>query len=176
MRSLVKQFGRAAGGRTYASYVEVGLARTDDEFAQLMKGRPVAIGSELFIDDVKRQHLTAAHARLKKEDVSFRSIQRYRSVEEVTEKTHLVLGKSRALLVKRKEGLVARGFFAWALLHYAGLTQRDTAPHLDVTSGAAVSALIKKQGANVNSKSGATRYNCYLRADPNGSVLFHNFA
>jgi len=143
-KSLMRRFGRADGGWTYAKYMESGLARTDDEFALLMKERPVAIGSESFIDEIKREHLKKANQRRRKEDVSFRSIHRHRSVEEVTKGTDRVLGSDRDLLVKRKDGVVARGFFAWALQRHAGLTQRETAHHLGVTSGAAISALIKR--------------------------------
>jgi len=156
-QKLIKRFGSKGVSRAYAKYVEAGLARTDDEFAALMRGRPVAIGSEVFVDKIKRLHLNHANQMLKKEDVSFRSIQRHYPVDEVRARVERVLGKDRQLLDKRKDGIVARGFFAWALQRYSGLTQRDAARHLSVTSGAAISLMIKKTQDNIEFKKWRTR-------------------
>ncbi len=121
----------------YQRYVEAGLTESDEDFETLMKGKGVAIGSESFIEEMKLRHHQAADRR-RKEDISFRQILNLKTVTEVKEAVEQVLGTSADSWMIRRKGSLQRGCYAWALQHYAGLTQRETAPHIGVGTGAAV--------------------------------------
>jgi len=131
----------------YQRYVEAGLTETDEEFAALMRDKGVAIGSEPFIEEMKQRHQKAADDR-RKEDISFRQILTFRTVAEVREGVEQVLGTSADFWMIRRKGALKRGCYAWALQHYAGLTQRETAPHIGVETGAAVCQSTKRFIAN----------------------------
>jgi hypothetical protein len=47
-------------------------------------------------------------------------------------------------LTDRKNGAIARGFYAWALQRYAGLTQREAAMRLGIGTGAGICLMIKR--------------------------------
>ncbi|HQQ60412.1 MAG TPA: transposase [Kiritimatiellia bacterium] len=127
----------------YARYVESGLAQTDDEFVHLMKERGIAVGSARFIESIKSQHERQATASLKREDVSFRQLRTPKDVKEVETAVREIVGESWALIKVRKTGGTVRGFMAWALQKYAGLTQREIAPRVRVSTGAGVSLMIR---------------------------------
>jgi len=137
------------GGKAYGGYVEAGLAKKDEEFEGLMKGRGVAIGSETFVEEVKRLHQREAKKRLKPEDVSFRQLRDWKTVEGVQAIIKEVVGDQWELRKHRKAGRSVRGLYAWALQQHAGLTQREVARHLEVGTGSAVCRMINETlGAN----------------------------
>jgi putative transposase len=144
MLGCMKRIGKPATSKAYARYVEMGLARSDDEFVQLMQSNPIAIGPELFVDEIKRQCLQLTGTRVKREDVALRSIKRWKSPEEVEKAVRSVLGEDKDLLTQRKHGAIARGFYAWALQRYAGLTQREAATRLDIGTGAGICLMMKR--------------------------------
>jgi hypothetical protein len=98
----------------------------------LDEGWGVAIGSEAFIGDIQQMHRSVANKRKHVEDVSFRRLRSFRSVDEVKKAVETVLEAPAACWMKRKAGALERGFYAWALQRYAGLTQRDAAGYLGV--------------------------------------------
>lgn len=129
--------------KAYARYVEAGLARTDEEFVLLMEARGVAIGSEHFVETVKNLHGRKAAESLKREDVSFRQLRTWKSAKDVEAAVREVAGACWEQFNVLKAGAAVRGFTAWALQKYAGLTQRDIAPHVGVGTGAAVCLMIR---------------------------------
>ena len=130
--------------KAYLRYVESGLAKTDDEFVQLMKSQGVAIGSENFVESVKTLQLRKAAATLKREDVSFRQIRNWKTAEDVKTAVRKIVGGRWEQFEEYKNGRVVRGFTAWALRNFAGLTQREVAKQVGVTTGAAVSMMIDR--------------------------------
>jgi hypothetical protein len=94
MVGLMTRFGLKDLHRAYARYVELGLSRTDHDFTDFMRTHPIAIGSESFVVDAKNQIIRKAMGKRKKEDVSFRSLQHYMSVDEVTRLVREVLGEN----------------------------------------------------------------------------------
>jgi hypothetical protein len=132
----------------YARFVEAGLAETDEEFLDMMREGGVAIGSEAFVEDIKRQHRQQALIRLTPEDVSFRHLRDRRSVEDVEEAVKNVTGKEWKLKDRRKAGRSVRSLYAWALQCHAGLTQRAIARLLNLRTGSAVSVMIRKMHGN----------------------------
>lgn len=136
--------GNAANqNKTYAHYVESGLAKTDDDFVRLMDERGVAIGSDSFIETIKNLHGQKAAESLKREDVSFRQIRIHKSVTEVEAAVQEIIGDRWGQFEAYKAGRVVRGFTAWALRKYAGLTQREIADRVRVGTGSAVSHMIR---------------------------------
>ena len=141
---LVMVHGAAKDSRAkaYARYVEAGLTKTDEEFAALMQGRAVAIGSETFVESIKNLHRRKAVADLKREDIAFRQIRSCESPQKVEAAVREVAGERWGQFQAYKAGRAVRGFAAWALRQYAGLTQREIAERLGLTTGSAVSHMI----------------------------------
>lgn len=144
MLGLLAHMGRSGKPKAYAYFVEVGLANTDSEFQAMMASHPIAIGSREFIEEQKRLYSRAASGKLIREDVSFRASRVTRDRGEVMRCAKEVMGDHALLMDRRKSGALGRGFCAWALQRYAGLTQREIARDLGVTSGAAVCLMIKR--------------------------------
>lgn len=144
VKEQLTRVGRAASPKAYAAYVEAGLAKSDEEFAQLMKTRPVAIGSTSFVDRVKEAALGLVGSTVKREDASLCAVKEWKRPEDVLAMVQRILGDDAYLLDHRKHGAVARGFYAWSLQRYAGMTQRDVALRLGISTGAGVSAMIKR--------------------------------
>lgn len=134
---------KAGQANAYARFVETGLAKTDEEFVRLMGERGIAIGSENFVENVKNLHGQKAAESLKREDVSFRQLRTWKSAKDVEAAVRKIVGARWEQFKARKAGGVVRGFTAWALQKYAGLTQRDIAPRVGVDTGAAVSLMIR---------------------------------
>ncbi len=129
--------------KAYARYVEAGLAKTDEEFTSLMKGHSVAIGSDTFMETIKHLHRRKAVESLKREDVSFRQIRSWKTAEEVEDAVRGAVGERWEEFLAYKAGRAVRGFTAWSLRQYAGLTQREIADRLGLTTGSAVSHMIR---------------------------------
>lgn len=129
---------------TYARYIEAGLAKTDEEFIRLMRKRGMAIGSDSFVENVKKLQRQEATKSLKREDVSFRHLRTWKSAEDVEAAVQEIVGPRWEQFKDRRGGAVVRGFTAWALRKYGGLTQRDIAPRVGVSTGAGVSLMISK--------------------------------
>jgi putative transposase len=128
----------------YVRFVEEGLAEADDEFLQLMKQRRVAIGSDAFVEGVMDQMVQKAKNDLRREDVSFRQIRKWKPPEEVEAVVRRVVGeRDWADFAALKKGRLLRGFAAWALQQHAGLTQRDIAARMGLGTGSAVSHMIR---------------------------------
>ncbi len=140
---MMQNLGRPSTARAYARFVESGLTHTDEEFVQLMKSNPVAIGPEDFVTGIKRRY-QAGMSRVKREDISLRAMKQWKTPESVGKAVEEVLGTRDAHLARGKQNAAARGFFAWALRRYAGLTQREIAPYLQITTGAGVCLAIRR--------------------------------
>ena len=140
----LKRFGIPGTVKGYAGYIQAGLAGSDEEFVQLIKSRPIAIGPEPFVEEIKSRCLEAAGSSVKREDMALRSIKRWKKVEDVEQAVLSVLREKKELLAHRKHGAVARGFYAWALQRYAGLTQRETAARLQIGTGAGICLMVKR--------------------------------
>ncbi|MBU1694197.1 MAG: transposase [Verrucomicrobia bacterium] len=134
----------------YRRYVEAGLAQTDEEFRGLMVGRPLAVGSSDFCAEMQRRYERIMSGPRRAEDASFRRVGSKASLAEVRAGVCKALDCDEALLQRRKEGGAARGLWAWALQKHAGLTQREIAGLLGLTTGAAVSALLIRHRAQDN--------------------------
>lgn len=142
--AMVAGSRKTGQANAYARYVEAGLAKTDEEFVRVMRKRHIAIGSDSFVENIKKVQGQVAAESLKREDVSFRHLRTWRSAEDVEAAVQEIVGSRWEQFKTRRGGAVVRGFTAWALRKYAGLTQRDIASRVGVSTGAGVSLMISK--------------------------------
>jgi hypothetical protein len=127
-----------------ATYVEMGMARDDAEFTALYRRARLSLGSGKFTEQVRQAHQEVVRKAGGAEDAALRRSSRWRTVEETLGTVATVLGVGEGDLRERRRGSVARAAAAWALVRYAGLSQREAAEELGVSTGAAVSHQIAK--------------------------------
>jgi hypothetical protein len=138
----------------YAAYVETGLAHDDAEFAALYRRARLSLGSSEFSEQVRQVHQEEVRKAARPEDATLRRGSRWRTVEETLGEVAAVLGVEEGQLRERRRGSLVRAAAAWALVRYAGLSQRGAAAVLGVGTGAAVSHQIAKwQGTLVEKES-----------------------
>jgi len=135
---------RSERPRRYRAFVESGLARSDEEFKEALEASPRSIGSDGFRAwvDEHYQKLVAGHGRA--EDVSFRRVTEPLSAGTVLETLAKVFAVEVNAFRRRRRNSPLRPVAAHCLCRYAGLTQREVAPLLDVGSGAAISHQLRK--------------------------------
>jgi len=129
---------------TYRRFVEAGIRDIDAAFIETKRGSRFCIGSDERQECARSMYLEMVQKHDKKEDVSFRRIGHYSSVDEVLTTCQDVLGVSREVLTRRIKNSPVRPLVAFALCQYAGCTQRAAADVLGLSSGAAVSIQLKK--------------------------------
>ncbi len=129
---------------TYRRFVEAGIRDIDAAFIETKRHSRFCIGSDDRQKRAEDMYLEMVQKHDTKEDVSFRRIGHYASVNEVLTVCQDVLGVSRDFFTKRVKHSTIRPVVAFALSQYAGCTQRATAEVLGLSSGAAVSIQLKK--------------------------------
>ena len=143
---LAMMGGGKQARRDYGRYVETGLVEKDEELEVLRKHATWGIGSDEFTARVQALYDEKVRACARKEDVSFRKERGGRLSPEVIVR---VVGKAFGLEVgweqERRQDL-SRAVGAAMLCKYGGLSQREAAGVLGVTTGAAVSFQLKRLG------------------------------
>ena len=129
---------------TYRRFVEAGIHDIDAAFIETKRCSRFCIGSEERQEHAQTMYLEMVQRYGTKEDVSFRRIGDYASIEEVLALSQEVLGVPNDALRRRSKGSATRPLIAFALCQYAGCTQRKAAEVLGLSSGAAVSIQLKK--------------------------------
>lgn len=128
----------------YRQYVETGLAEGDEEFVAIKQTALHSIGSERFQADVKQRHEELLQQSRRREDASFRRPSGLARAEVVIEVVSQALGMSGEELKRRRKGSLERAILAHALTKHAGLTQREVAVELGLTTGAAISLQLRR--------------------------------
>ena len=127
----------------YREYVETGVAETDKEFRTLINRSPLGIGSEDFVKEVRDQYQRGA-SRIKAEDVVFRKPIRAVLPEAIIRAVCLVYKITEPELRKHRMNNFVKPVAAALLTQVGGLTQREVAGHLGLTTGAAVCLQLKR--------------------------------
>lgn len=130
--------------KAYRTYVESGLAETDEDFQKIVKASPHSIGTEMFRQWVNAKHLDLMRRQKRKEDVAFRKRTVYLPAEVVLEIVLEEFGVEKKELGRRSSDSMLRPVAARLLNKYAGLTQRQIGGLFHVETGAAISAQLKK--------------------------------
>ncbi|MBL7076707.1 MAG: transposase [Kiritimatiellae bacterium] len=143
---ILAQCGRtkAEQRREYRSFVEKSLAEEDNELLALLRGPALAIGEESFVADIRRRTLDLVGRYRKREDVNLRHALESVAPKQVLEVAAEIMGVDPEAFRVRRRNSVLRGVAARMLCKYTGLTQRDAAQVLGLSSGAAVSSQQKK--------------------------------
>ena len=137
---------KSAGERAelaYRSYVETGLATTDEDFLEAYSNARLALGPDDFRRGVEGRHLKLLKASRSKEDVAFRRAPALQSAQTICQAVATVFGVPMAELVRRKRGHPARAALCWYLVHSGGLTQRNVAELVGLQGGTAVAYQLK---------------------------------
>ena len=142
VKALTGIYGRP-GPKGYRAYVEAGLVENDDELTEVLRDSHLGIGDEDFRVTVQRATLKVAAERERKEDVSFRKVLGRLPVAKVLELVTDAFGVSDEALRAGQKGSFVRPAASRCLIRHAGLSQREVAEHLGVSTGAAISAQVK---------------------------------
>jgi hypothetical protein len=142
---VLKMTAGHAGDRhlKYREYVEAGVAETDEEFHALISRSPLGIGSEDFVKEVREEYRQGA-SRIKAEDVALRKPIRSVLPEAIVEAVCREYNIPPAELQKRRNNDWIKPVAAALLTQAGGLTQRDAAIHLGLTTGAAVCQQLRR--------------------------------
>lgn len=125
--------------RRYGEFVESGMAETDEEFEEALKGSPRSIGGEAFRMWVDELHAKIAAGHGVAEDVAFRRVTEPMDsamvLKIIAEEFHVEVEE----FYRRRRGSVLRAVAARCLIRYAGQSQRDVGRVLKAGSGSAIS-------------------------------------
>ena len=142
MEVLIRErFGKR--NDAYKNFVERGLVKKDADLDELMENR-LAVGSESFLEAVRRMYKERKEGHRIPEDVSFRRMGTHLSPEHILSEVCEELGVDRKELKRRRGSGWMRGLAARMLLQYGGLTQREAAQVLGMGTGAAVCIRVRQ--------------------------------
>jgi putative transposase len=130
----------------YQAFVEAAVDDLDAGFVDSMQRFRLCVGSGAFHEQIEAMYHERVKVRGCGEDISFRSQGMTYPVEEVLDRVCQVLGVHRDTLVVRHRDSIVRPVAAKALCDYSGLTQREVAVVLNLTSGTAVSKQLRRLG------------------------------
>jgi putative transposase len=128
----------------YRRFVESGIADVDAAFIETKRRSRLCIGSDECRTRMEAHYQEMLEGFDKKEDVSFRRESKVHSVEDVLGVTCEVLQVNPEILTRRRKDSIIRPVVAKMLCQYAGLTQRQAAEIIGVSSGVAVCLQIRK--------------------------------
>ncbi|HOE00424.1 MAG TPA: transposase [Kiritimatiellia bacterium] len=130
--------------KAYRTFVESGLATTDEEFRNLVHQSPLAIGNPSFQEQAQQRYAHALRETSRPEDVALRRLAFAHNATSVIQITCEEAGATPQQLTQRSYRQPARAIAMWALGKYAGLSQREIAETLQVKTGAAVCQAIRR--------------------------------
>ena len=123
----------------YRRFVESGISDVDAAFIEAKRRSGLCVGSEACHERVRALYERLLKERQAKEDVSFRCLGRRLPADKVLEAVCEVLGVERSRLLRRERNSWLRAIAANAVCDYSGLTQRQAAGVLGMSTGVAVS-------------------------------------
>lgn len=130
--------------QAYREFVESGLSRDDEELRKLMKKSALGIGSERFISDLEERYETASADSAERDEDSFRRVRRRRDpkilLRDICADFAITINELK--LTRRNDW--RKPIAAALLTKLGGLSQREVAAQLGLTSGAAVCLQLKK--------------------------------
>ena len=159
MINLVPALPGQSPAEKYRTFVEAGLAETDEELAIMMKRRAPAIGPESFLKSISTRQGNGASGRRK----GLREQGSTKKPDEILRAVRSVTGFNDEAIRQRFFGISARAALAIAWQKYSGLGHRAIAERLGFKSPAAVSILITKRSKDPAVKEILTRVETTLK-------------
>jgi putative transposase len=130
--------------RTYRRFVEAGLAESDTELRELLRGRRWGVGDGEFQAGIRDRHTDMTIAVRRREDVALRRVEPQVGAEAVLRAVAEVFAVEASALQRRQYDCPARAVAALMLGRMAGMNQRDAASYLGAGTGAAVCRLLRR--------------------------------
>ena len=127
----------------YREYVEAGVAETDTEFQTLIHRSPLGIGSEDYVKELRQKYQRKA-SQIKAEDAAFRKPIRAATPEAIIRAVCEAYKIPERELRKHRMNDWVKPVAAAMLTQVGGLTQREVAAYLGITTGAAVCLQLKR--------------------------------
>ncbi len=131
--------------RRYREYAEMGLDADLVEWG-MGEASPLSIGDVTFREWVHEKYAELVKAAKRPEDVAFRHTEPVLAPEAVLEMLAKTMECDESCFQTRRHGEPHRPFAAYYLTRFAGLSRRDSARYLGVTSGPAVTQLLSRYG------------------------------
>ena len=128
----------------YGRYVEAGLVERDEELEELLRAGTAGVGSERFQAEMDRKYEERVRGIGKREDAAFRRPGRRVAAAEVEGVVAGVLGVGKEAFQRQRKGGWERALLAQALVEQAGMTERQAAGVMGLTTGAAVSIQLRR--------------------------------
>ena len=147
---LVRQ-GRRNRRLAYRSYVERGLGLAAEEWRELQDASRIAIGSDSFIEQMEEVYEDRMKKRPAREDVAFRRLGKKMDPDRVMKVVATVFQVPIEALQQCRHGTWDREVAARCLVQNCGLTQREAAARLGLSSGAAVCIQLRKLSVELQS-------------------------
>jgi len=135
---------RSQWSKRYREFVETGLAEDDEDFQVALKESPRSIGGDgfrIWIDELYQKMIEGHKAQ---EDISFRHITEPVSVETILNVLAEVFEVDVSVFRQRLRKSPLRAVAARMLIRFGGQTQRQAATCLEMGTGGAVSAQVRK--------------------------------
>ena len=142
--SVGRGAGQAARRKAYGQFVESGLAESDDDFNQALEASPRSIGSDGFRAWVDKLYHDLTEGRSIREDVAFRRVTEPLAIDAVLDTVAGMMDVEVSAFGERRRNSALRAIAARMLTRFAAQTQRQAAHHLDMGTGGAVSAQIRR--------------------------------
>lgn len=136
--------GRGKVMTRYRHFVESGLAKTDDEFSELVRRSSLALGSEKFVAEMEKLYEEASRQRVNREDVAFRKQREAVAPAIILDHVYKYYGISEDELKSHRLNDKIKPVAAALLTRLGGLTQREAASYLGLSTGAAVCLQLKR--------------------------------
>ena len=130
--------------KRYRQFVESGLAEEDEEIKSALKESPRSIGSDPFRAWIDDRYQALIQGRATAEDASFRHITEPVPVALILRTVAEILEVEVEALRQRRRNSPLRAVAARMLMRFGGQTQRQAAAHLNMGTGGAVSAQVRK--------------------------------
>jgi len=129
---------------SYRQYVESGLAESDEDFKKLLKRSTLGLGSEAFIAELEERYRRMNENGVCREDISFRRLKEKIPPSTILKMVCQHFGVSLDALVAHRKNDWIKPVMAELLTRLAGMTQREVACQMGLSSGAAVSLQLKR--------------------------------
>ena len=135
---------RSQWPKRYCEFVEAGLAEDDEDFKIALKESPRSIGSDGFRAWIDELYQKLIEGHNSPEDISFRRITEPLRVEMILKTLAEIFDEEVDAFRQRRRNSPLRAVAARMLMRFGGQTERQAAVHLDMGTGGAVSAQVRR--------------------------------